>query len=108
MTNIFINLAFPAFVNNFVMAAGVWNGLAEGSHTVYFKGWSAGSSAINDGSSPNWQFKKNTLPPQILINSDNGTAYNSAPLMDVDFSDACGLDDAYYKVDSNSPGPRVL
>ena len=43
--------------------------------------------------------------PSILINSLDGSYFSSPPpLMDVDFTDVTGLDDAYYKVDSYSPG----
>jgi len=41
--------------------------------------------------------------PSIFINTINGNYYNNPPIMDVDFVDITGLDDAYYKVDSYTP-----
>lgn len=41
--------------------------------------------------------------PSIFINTLDGNYYNDPPIMDVDFVDITGLDDAYYKVDSYTP-----
>ncbi|MFW9949208.1 MAG: hypothetical protein ACFFKA_03660 [Candidatus Thorarchaeota archaeon] len=41
--------------------------------------------------------------PSILINNKDGLYFNSPPLLDVDFVDITGLDDAYYKIDSYTP-----
>ena len=80
----------------------LWNALTDGLHTVYHKSWDLAGN-INDGSTPSWQFFKDSSGPNILINNVNNSPYNSVPTLDVDFSDSSGLDDAYYKVDSYTP-----
>jgi len=99
---IFADFSGTSYTTDFAMDSSVWNGLSDGSHTVYFKLWDD-SGNINDGSTPSWQFYKDTGTPSITVNTPNGNYYASTPLMDVDFSDVSGLDDAYYKVDSYSP-----
>jgi len=101
-TPVFADHSGTSNTTDFAMDSSVWNGLSEGSHTVYYKAWDD-SGNINDGSSPSWQFYKDTGAPSITVNTPDGNYYTSAPLMDVDFSDVNGLDDAYYKVDSYSP-----
>jgi len=101
-TSIFTSHSGTSYSTDFSLDSSIWNGLSEGSHTVYFKVWDD-TGNINDGSTPSWQFYKDTGDPSIMINSPNGDYYNSAPTMDVDFSDTLGLDEAYYKVDSYTP-----
>ncbi|KKM27484.1 hypothetical protein LCGC14_1574280, partial [marine sediment metagenome] len=90
------------YTSNIDLAISLWNTLADGLHTVYFKTWDIAGN-INDGSTPSWQFSKDSSAPIILINNVNGSPYNSVPTLDIDFSDLSGLDAAYYKVDSYTP-----
>ena len=101
-TQIFTDHSGTSYSTDFTMDNSIWNGLSEGSHIVYFKSWDD-SGHINDGSLLSWQFFKVNDPLNISINILDGNYYISTPLMDVDFSDALGLDNAYYKVDFYTP-----
>ncbi|MFX0211917.1 MAG: hypothetical protein ACFFDT_38435, partial [Candidatus Hodarchaeota archaeon] len=67
---IFTDHSSSSYSTNFTMDNTVWDTLNEGSHTVYFKSWDD-SDNINDGSSPFWQFYKDTMGPIFEIISPN-------------------------------------
>ncbi|KXH76218.1 MAG: hypothetical protein AM326_03275 [Candidatus Thorarchaeota archaeon SMTZ-45] len=99
---IFLDYPGASYSTDFLLSGTSWDSLDEGSHTIYFKAWDDIGN-VNDGPSPSWQFYKDISGPSILVNSPAGTYHNSPPTLDVDFSDAAGLDAAYYKIDSYSP-----
>jgi len=99
---IFNNFGTNNYTSSIQLDTSLWNTLDDGLHTVYFKTWDI-SGNINDGSIPSWQFSKDSSAPIILINNIDGSPHNSAPILDVDFSDPTGLNAAYYKVDSYTP-----
>ena len=99
---IFSNFGTNNYTSSIHLDTSLWNTLDDGLHTVYFKTWDI-SGNINDGSIPSWQFSKDSSAPLIFINNIDGSPHNSAPILDIDFSDPSGLNAAYYKVDSYNP-----
>jgi hypothetical protein len=99
---IFLNSDANTNTTDFLMDQSVWDGLGEGTHYVYFKCWDDWGN-INNGSTPALTILKDVHLPYFMINSLNGTYYNTAPELDIDFFDSYSLNGSYYKVDSYSP-----
>jgi hypothetical protein len=67
---IFTNQPGKCYITNFVMNTTLWNSLSQGSHVVYFKAWDDAGN-INDGSSPSWQFYKDSKAPTYTSISES-------------------------------------
>jgi len=98
-TQIFDNYNNQNFTNNVIMDNSIWLSLSEGSHIVYFKVWN-NSGIINDGSTPSWQFYKDTIPPKIsLLSPPENGIYQSIITVQINVS---GHSNFYYSWD-NAP-----
>jgi hypothetical protein len=101
-TAIFINSEDSTYTDDFLLSQTIWDFLDPGVHNIYFKLWDDLYN-LNYSSTPTYTFVKDIEEPYWTINSVNGTYYNAAPEMDVDFQDVYSLNASYYKVDSYSP-----
>ncbi|MCP4762553.1 MAG: 6-bladed beta-propeller, partial [archaeon] len=101
--NLFSSLSNSSATKSISFNSTYWSSLPQGYHKIYFK-IRDHIDNFYEGSGANFEFFKDTIPPDITFNIQNYTYYNEAALLDIDVVDSTGLDSAYYQIDVETYG----
>jgi hypothetical protein len=102
-TSLFTSLSNASANASIEFSSEAWLDLSQGYHRIYFK-IRDHISNYYEGEGANYEFFKDTAPPEIIFNNLNYSYYNEAPTLDIDVIDSTGLDSAYYDIDISTFG----